>query len=132
MHFDQLLVGLCSTPGAWKYDHSKEESCAFLDAMDELSTLENGASLLKGATLSFRDDILVDYLGVYEGHDGGIYQTFSFQLGHDLQVVSCEHYPFYYKMTYRGDRLAFERLAAQLHSFRGKCFAHLRDDQAAA
>ncbi|OYW27741.1 MAG: hypothetical protein B7Z44_11145 [Caulobacter sp. 12-67-6] len=100
--------------------------------MDELRTLKDGASLLKGAKLSFRDDIRVDYLGWFDGPDGGIYDTFCFKLGDDLQVVSCEHHPFYYQVTYRGDRNAFKRLAAELEGLNGKCFAHLRDDQAAA
>ncbi|WP_419318414.1 hypothetical protein ACN2C7_16690 [Caulobacter sp. ErkDOM-E] len=133
MQFEQLLTTNFTDLGAWRRDHSPTEFSAYQGATNEAFDLHNGAALLVGASVAFRDDLLVDYLGECDGPDGSICDALSFRFGDALEVVICnERDGFHARFAYRGDRNAFEQIAVELMMFESRCFSHLRDDQAAA
>lgn len=118
---------------AWRGDCSDTEGNTYFAATMEAFALHNGASLLVDARLAFRRDIAINYLGEWEAPQGETYDVLSFQLGDDLEVIQAVITDCLYgKMSYRGDRELFGRLALELRMFGGFCFKHLRDDQAAA
>lgn len=133
MQFEQLLTTRFTNLATWRHDHSSTEFSAYLDATAEAIDLHNGASLRVGASVAFRDDLGVEYLGECDGPDGSICDALSFRFGDALEVVICnERDGCHGRLAYRGDRNAFEQIAVELMMFESRCFSHLRDDQAAA
>jgi hypothetical protein len=131
--FEQILTNRHTDPIAWCRHHSTAEFTCYLGAIEEAFDLTNGVGRLPGSSVSFREDLTVDYLGECDGPQGSVCNAVSLMLGDDLEVIAClEDDGSHGRLAYRGNCDAFQQIAAELHVFRGRCFAHLRDNQAAA
>jgi hypothetical protein len=132
MTFEQILT-LRSPASVWEGNYTQSEYWAYRRALDEALDLDNGKIILIDANLSFRSDIKVEYLGRCERDDGTEYFTLSFRDGVGFEaIIALETDLTRSYFAFCGDRAIFQRLALELRLFQGSCFAHLRDDQAAA
>ena len=131
--FEQILTALHPVPMDWCRHYSQSEFAAYFAAVDEAFALPHGASRLLGSSVSFRDELVADYLGECGGLEGSICHVLLLRLGDDLEVVAClEDDGSRGRLAYRGHCDAFQQVAAELHVFRGRCFTHLRDEKEAA
>lgn len=129
--FNHLLAERGGNIAAWHQGHSKTAFLTYMDATIEALDLPD-AALLVGAHIASRHDVLVDYLGVFDGPQGTIWHAVLFRFGDDLEVVAgIEDDATRGQLAYRGHPDAFTRLAVELRMFEGVCFAHLRHDEAA-
>ena len=129
--FNQLLAERGGEIDAWRFDHSKTEYSAYIGATMEALDLPD-AALLVGAHIRSRTDVLVDYLGKFNGPQGTFWYAVLFRFRDDLEVVvGIEDDATRAQVACRGSHDAFTRLAVELRLFEDLCFAHLRDDEAA-
>ena len=129
--FNQLLAERGGDIDAWRRDYSSTAFRVYMDATIEATDLPD-AALLIGAHITSRSDVLVDYLGVFDGPDGTVWHAVLFRFGDLLEVVAgIEDDAIRGQLAYRGDKGAFTRLAVEFRMFEGECFRHLRDEEVA-
>ena len=111
--------------GQWTNANSDDDCSYFGNAAEEASNLSNGKELLKSATLSFRSDIAISYLGERAGYQGCFFHGFLFALPNLQVLIWLEDDLIHYRVDRRGDQAAFNKLSLQLMMHKGRLFEHL-------
>ncbi|MCR5878806.1 hypothetical protein [Phenylobacterium sp. J367] len=89
--FEAAWAAVPAPLGAWRHDYKDEEWMAFANAVDDAVDHENGESLLlldQDVSVSFREDVLIRFLGVNIGPQGCAYYGFLFTVPSKLEVMA--------------------------------------------